>query len=76
MANQTLPEVHNPIFYAALDDVLTTGQAAQRFGYHPRTIAHWAEEGRIAARKDYRGHWMISAQSLSLFLSKSGRKAS
>ena len=38
---------------------LTTAQAAQELGVSPRTVRRWAAVGKIDARKNSRGHWII-----------------
>ena len=38
---------------------LTAAQAAQELGVSIRTVRRWAVTGKINARKDARGHWVI-----------------
>lgn len=39
---------------------LTTAQAAQELGVSPRTVRRWAAVGKLSARKNARGHWVIT----------------
>jgi len=39
---------------------LTTTQAAQELGVTARTVRRWAAAGKITARKNDRGHWIIT----------------
>lgn len=39
---------------------LTTTQAAQELGVSTRTVRRWAAAGKIPARKNARGHWIIT----------------
>ena len=39
---------------------LTTAQAAQELGVSIRTVRRWATTGKITARKNTRGHWIIT----------------
>lgn len=37
-------------------DLLTTAEAAERLGVHPKTVAIWAREGRLRAYLTPGGH--------------------
>lgn len=39
---------------------LTAAQAAQELGVSIRTVRRWAATGKITARKNDRGHWIIT----------------
>lgn len=39
---------------------LTAAQAAQELGVSIRTVRRWAATGKITARKNARGHWVIT----------------
>lgn len=58
----------NVLYRQALEDVLTTREAAQVFFYSPRTIRRLAEEGVISARKTASGDWLVSKASLSQYV--------
>lgn len=38
---------------------MTTAQAAQELGVSARTVRRWAAVGKLSARKNARGHWVI-----------------
>lgn len=49
---------------------LTPKQVQKRYGYHPRTLVNWAEEGKIECVKSPGGHRRYLASSLESIKSK------
>ncbi|WP_424100443.1 helix-turn-helix domain-containing protein [Moorena producens] len=43
---------------------LTPIEAQEKFGYHPRTLARWAEAGKIQCIKSPGGHRRYLASSI------------
>jgi len=43
---------------------LTTSQAVQAYGVFPNVLHRMILMGRLEARKDANGHWLISKESL------------
>jgi hypothetical protein len=43
---------------------LTTSQAVQAYGVFPNVLHRMILMGRLQARKDANGHWLISRESL------------
>ena len=43
---------------------LTTSQAVQAYGVFPNVLHRMILMGRLQARKDANGHWLISKESL------------
>jgi predicted site-specific integrase-resolvase len=38
--------------------------AADRLGVHPETIKRWARSGKVPARKNFAGHWLLDPQDI------------
>jgi hypothetical protein len=55
---------------------LTTSQAVQLYGVFPNVLHRMILMGRLQARKDANGHWLISKQSLERWNSRRMRRAS
>lgn len=55
-----------------LDGLLTTRQAAEKAGKHPRTIVAWIRRGQLPAKKlpGNRGQYLISPDALESLLRK------
>jgi hypothetical protein len=47
-----------------MQDVLTTSEAVRRFCMHPATVLRLILTGRVVARKNSDGRWLISRESL------------
>ena len=43
---------------------LTPKQVYERFGFHPKTLALWADEGKVSCIKSPGGHRRYSLESL------------
>ncbi|WP_424101909.1 helix-turn-helix domain-containing protein [Moorena producens] len=43
---------------------MTPQQAQQRFGFHPKTLARWADEGKITCNRSPGGHRRYLLSSL------------
>lgn len=54
---------------------LTTSQAVQAYGVFPNVLHRMILMGRLQARKDANGHWMISKESLERWNAQRVRKA-
>lgn len=51
---------------------LTPKQAQKQYGYHPKTLAHWAEQGKVIFTKSPGGHRRYLASSLDSIQSQVG----
>jgi len=54
---------------------LTTSQAVQAYGVFPNVLHRMILMGRLQARRDERGHWLISKESLERWNSRRVRRA-
>jgi predicted site-specific integrase-resolvase len=54
---------------------LTTSQAVQRYGVFPNVLHRMILMGRLAARKNADGRWLISKESLERWDRQRARKA-
>ena len=54
---------------------LTTSQAVQRYGVFPNVLHRMILMGRLQARKNAEGHWLISKESLERWNSQRVRRA-
>lgn len=54
---------------------LTTSQAVQAYGVFPNVLHRMILMGRLEARKDVNGHWLISKESLERWNHKRVRRA-
>jgi hypothetical protein len=54
---------------------LTTSQAVRAFEVHPNVLARLILMGRVKARKNADGHWMISKESLERWNRQRVRRA-
>ena len=45
---------------------LSPKQVQDRYGYHPKTLARWANEGRLDDRKSPGGHRRASTASFTM----------
>jgi excisionase family DNA binding protein len=53
---------------AATHEWLTTSQAAERLGVHPKTVTIWAREGRLRAYLTPGGHRRFRAEDVDALL--------
>ncbi len=53
---------------------LTTSQAVQAYGVFPSVLHRMILMGRLQARKDANGHWLISKESLERWNSRRVRR--
>ncbi|GET40445.1 IS607 family transposase [Microseira wollei] len=51
---------------------LTPKQVQKQYGYHPKTLANWADEGKIVCTKSPGGHRRYLASSLEAMKSQEG----
>jgi Helix-turn-helix domain len=54
---------------------VTASQAAQKYGVFPHVLYRMILMGRIEARKDADGHWLISKESLDRWDRRRVRRA-
>lgn len=47
---------------------LTPAKAAERYDVHPKSLARWADDGKVEVRKTPGGHRRYSAESLENML--------
>ena len=43
---------------------LTPNQVSKKYGYHPKTLARWADEGKIKSTRSPGGHRRYLVESL------------
>ena len=55
---------------------LTTSQAVRAYEVHPNVLNRLILMGRISARKNVDGHWLISQESLERWSASRVRRAS
>lgn len=51
---------------------LTPKQVQKQYGYHPKTLANWADEGKLVCAKSPGGHRRYLASSLEVMRSQEG----
>jgi predicted site-specific integrase-resolvase len=43
---------------------VTARDAADQLGIHVETLKRWCRDGRVSARKNFVGAWMLSAEDI------------
>lgn len=57
-----------------LDELLTTGEVAELFGVTPRTVARWADAGKLTPVLTLGGHRRLRASEVEDLLERQRRR--
>lgn len=56
------------------DKPFTSGEVAELFNVHPKTISRWAKDGRLASFRTLGGHRRFRVEDVAALLKKYGLK--